>query len=70
MDPIYGVLQAEKFSPDFLIKNPSFFRAKKGSDPDTPSISEALSGQYRSKFIEAIAICMVPRGLSIGLWRP
>lgn len=54
MDPIYGVLHAETFSPDFLIKNPSFFRAKKGSDPDTPSIGEALSGQYCPEFIKAM----------------
>ena len=30
------------------------FRAKKGNDPDTPSMMEALSGPHREEFMEAM----------------
>ena len=30
------------------------FKAKKGSDPDTPSMMEALSGEHRDAFMEAM----------------
>ena len=43
-----------RLSSDFLIRNPTLFKAKKTSDPDTPSINEALSGKHRDDFIEAM----------------
>ena len=30
------------------------FKAKKGNDPDTPGIMEALSGPHRNEFMEAM----------------
>ena len=42
------------FTPDFLNKNPNLFKAKKGNDPDTPGMMEALSGLYRDEFMQAM----------------
>ena len=55
LDPSSGIITDPTiFSPDFLIKNPNLFKAKKGNDPDTPGMMEALSGPYRDEFLEAM----------------
>ena len=55
LDPASGVLtDTSMFTPDFLNRNPMMFKAKKGSDPDTPSMMEALSGEHRDAFMEAM----------------
>ena len=42
------------FTPDFFTRNPQLFKAKKGNDPDTPGIVEALSGPHRDEFLTAM----------------
>ena len=55
LDPEYGIItDSSSLSPDFLTRNPNLFKAKKGNDPDTPGIVEALTGQYREEFLEAM----------------
>ena len=57
LDPEYGILDGlSSQSPDFLTANPWMFKAKKGRDPDTPSIREALGGSHRREFIEGMAV--------------
>ena len=55
LDPSSGVLtDTSLFTPDFLIRNPMLFKAKKGNDPDHPRMVEALSGQHRDEFLQAM----------------
>jgi hypothetical protein len=57
LDPTFGVLDGlSSLSPDFLATHPWMFKSKKGCDPDTPTIREALTGPYHNEFIEAMAI--------------
>ena len=42
------------FMSDFLNRNPNLFKAKKGNDPDTPGMMEALSGPHGKEFMEAM----------------
>ena len=55
LDPSLGIVtDPSVFSPDFLNKNPRLFKAKKGNDPDTPGMMEALSGPFRDEFLKAM----------------
>ena len=55
LNPASGVLaDTSLFTPDFLNRNPMMFKAKKGNYPDTPSMMEALSGEHRNEFMEAM----------------
>ena len=57
MDPVYGILDGlSSQSPDFLTTNPWMFKSKKGKDPDTPTIKEALGGPHRNAFIEGMTV--------------
>ncbi len=52
-----GISDASNFPPDFLTRNPNLFKAKKKkNDPDSPGIVDALSGEYREEFLEAMKI--------------
>ena len=42
------------FSPDFLTREASLLCAKKGHDPDTPSLMEAMTGQHRDEFLDSM----------------
>ena len=45
LDPSSGVLtDTSLFTPDFLVRNPMLFKAKKENDPGTPGMMEALTG--------------------------
>ena len=56
IDPTYGFIpDPGVFPPDFFTSNPNMFKAKKkGSDPDLPSVMEALSGPHRDDFLHAM----------------
>ena len=55
LDPASGVMtDTSLLTPNFLNRNPMLFRAKKGHDPDTPNMMEALSGPHREEFMEAM----------------
>ena len=57
MDPEFGILDGlSSLPPDALTRNPYMFKAKKTSDPDTPSIKEALTGPFRDEFLEGMAL--------------
>jgi hypothetical protein len=57
MDPEFGILDGlSSLPPDFMTSNPWMFKAKKGSDPDTPTIREALTGPYHDEFLEAMSL--------------
>jgi hypothetical protein len=57
MDPEFGILDGfSALSPDILSRHPYMFRAKSTSDPDTPTIKEALRGPHREEFIEGMAL--------------
>ena len=51
MDPEYGVIDG--FVPDVLTNCPVLMKAK-AKDPDTPSLTEALTGPHRDEFLEAM----------------
>ena len=56
MDPEFGVLDGlSSLPPDFMTSHPWMLKSKKGSDPDTPTIKEALTGPYRSEFLDAMS---------------
>ena len=51
LDPSHGIIHDPSlFAPDFFIRNPNMFKAKKKNDPDTPGIFEALSGPIEMSF--------------------
>ena len=55
LDPASGVMtDTSLFTPDFLNRHRMMFKAKKGNDPDTPGMMEALSGPHRDEFMEAM----------------
>ena len=55
MDPHSGLMtSSDSLPPDFLLNNPKLFESKKGNDPDTPGIMEALSGPHREEFLQAM----------------
>ena len=55
MDPHAGIItSSDSLPPDFFLNNPKLFKSKKGDDPDTPGIMEALSGPHRDEFLEAM----------------
>ena len=57
MDPEFGILDGlSSLPPDFMASNPWMFKAKKGSDPDTPTIREVLTGPYHDEFLEAMSL--------------
>ena len=58
LDPEFGILdQLTDLSPDFMNRHPSAFKSStKKNDPDSPNIVQALSGQYRDKFLEAMKL--------------
>ena len=57
MDPEFGILdRLSSLPPDFMTSNPWMFKAKKGSDPDTPTIREVLTGPYHEEFLEAMSL--------------
>ena len=56
LDPTHGILDGfSNAPPDFLNRNPWMFKAKTKNDPDTPGIKEALSGKYRTEFLQGMA---------------
>jgi hypothetical protein len=56
MDHDFGILDGFcDLSPDFLNRNPWMFKSKKHSDPDTPTMREALTGPHREAFLDAMA---------------
>jgi hypothetical protein len=57
LDPVFGILDGTSTMPPyFLTRNPWMFKAKKGSDPNTPTIKEALTGPYRNEFLDAMTV--------------
>ena len=57
MDPEFGILDGlSSLPPDFMTSNPWMFKAKKGNDPDTPTIWEAITGPYHDEFLEAMSL--------------
>jgi Reverse transcriptase (RNA-dependent DNA polymerase) len=57
LDPVFGILDGTStMPPDFLTRNPWMFKAKRSSDPDTPTIKEALTGPYRHEFLDAMTV--------------
>jgi hypothetical protein len=53
MDSEFGIM--DNLFPDVISRCPSLLKAAKSkSDPDTPSIQEALSGPYHQEFLEAL----------------
>jgi len=53
MDSEFGVM--DNLFPDVISRCPSLLKASTSkSDPDTPSIQEALSGPYRQEFLDAM----------------
>ncbi len=68
MDPVFGVLdELATQPPDFLVTNPWMFKAKKGSDPDSPTIKQALSGPYHGEFLEAMLV-KIQELEALGTW--
>ena len=56
MDPNFGILDGlSSLPPDFLTRHPNMFKSKKGSDPDTPTMKEALTGPCHDEFLEAMS---------------
>ena len=48
MDPEFGILDSfSALSPEILMQNPYVFKAKSGSDANTPTIKETLFGPDR-----------------------
>ena len=57
MDPEFGVLDGlSALPPDFMTSHPWMLKSKKGKDPYTSTIKEALTGPYRSEFLDAMSI--------------
>ena len=57
MDPEFGILDGfSALSPDILTRNPYMFKSKNTSDPDTPTIKEALIGPYRDEFLDGMTL--------------
>ena len=58
LDHTYGIItDPEVFLPDFFTRNQSIFKTRKtGSDPDTPSVMEALTGPHRDGFLDTIQL--------------
>ena len=57
MDHEYGILdQTDLLPPDYFTRNPFMFKEKSNSDPYTPSIREALSGDHRDDFIDCMRL--------------
>ena len=55
LDPINGVADTSLFPPDYFTRAPYLFKSKKkGNDPDSPGIMEALTGPYRTEFLQAM----------------
>ena len=55
MDHDFGILDGlSDLSPDFLNRNPWMLKSKKCSDPDTPTMREALSWPYQEQFLDAM----------------
>jgi hypothetical protein len=53
MDPEFGIM--DNLFPDVISRCPSLLKASKSrSDPDTPSIREALNGPFRQEFLQAM----------------
>ena len=57
MDPVFGVLDGlSSLPPDYLTSHPWMLKSKKGKDPDTPTIREALTGPYHDEFLKAMSL--------------
>ena len=55
LDPINGIADTSLFPLDYFTRNPYLFKSKKkGNDPDSPGIMEALTGPHRTEFLEAM----------------
>jgi len=55
MDPEFGIM--DNLFADVISRCPSLLKASKSkSDPDTPSMQEALNGPYRDEFLEAMQV--------------
>lgn len=53
MDPEFGVM--DNLFPDAISRCPALLKASKAnSDPDLPTMQEALSGPHRAEFLEAM----------------
>ena len=57
MDPEYESSDGiNSLPPDFMMSNPWMFKFRKGSEPDTPPIKEALIGPYHDEFLKAMLL--------------